>query len=81
MDRQQQERRLRREQRKYGTAPNGQRVDMQLLERLCLLGYDRPLAGEALRQVSRPRPSSPGASHRRGLFHLISFHSDNSDDH
>jgi hypothetical protein len=51
-DRQRTERKLRAEQRGYGRTPNGQRVDMQLMERLCLLGYDRPLAAEALRQAS-----------------------------
>ncbi|EIE20769.1 hypothetical protein COCSUDRAFT_48401 [Coccomyxa subellipsoidea C-169] len=50
-DRQRQERRLRAEQRSYGRCPNGLHVDMQLLERLTLLGYERQLAAEALRQA------------------------------
>lgn len=41
---------------------------MQLLERLCLLGYDRPLAAEALRQVSMPDSSSPDASSHMDPF-------------
>ncbi len=49
--RQRQERRLRAEQRSYGRCPNGLHVDMQLLERLTLLGYERQLAAEALRQA------------------------------
>lgn len=51
-DKQRTERKLRAEQRGYGRTPNGQRVDMQLMERLGLLGYDRALAAEALRQAS-----------------------------
>ena len=50
--RQEAERKLRKQQRALGRTANGARVDMHLLKRLSLLGYERSLAAEALRQVS-----------------------------
>lgn len=47
----------------YGKTEGGKYVDQQSLEQLVSLGYELPLAAEALRQVSSRcfycRPSSP----------------------
>ncbi len=48
------ERALRAEQKRYGRSAAGLRVDMRALQRLAGLGYARPLAAEALRQVWLP---------------------------
>ena len=45
------ERALRKEQSTYGRTARGARVDMRLVQQLAGLGYERPLAAEALRQV------------------------------